>query len=32
MEHYKRLLARHDDLVHVTVEVQGCPDTENAAA
>lgn len=31
-EHYKGLLAHHDDLVHVTVEVHGCPDAETAAA
>jgi Co/Zn/Cd efflux system component len=30
-EHYKRLLAHHDDVVHVTVEVHACPDAENAA-
>lgn len=31
-DHYKRLLAHHDDLVHLTIEVHGCPDTENPAA
>jgi cation diffusion facilitator family transporter len=31
-DHYKRLLAHHDDLVHLTIEVHGCPDTKNAAA
>jgi hypothetical protein len=31
-EHYKRLLARYDDLGHLTVEVRRCPDPEVAAA
>lgn len=31
-EHYKRLLAHHEDLVHVTVEVHACSHTESSAA
>jgi cation diffusion facilitator family transporter len=31
-DHYKRLLARQPDLVHVTVEVHRCPDAESAVA
>ena len=31
-EHYKQLLADQRDLVHVTVEVHGCPDGERAVA
>lgn len=31
-DHYKRLLARQSDLVHVTVEVHRCPDEGIAAA
>jgi cation diffusion facilitator family transporter len=31
-EHYKRLLAGQRDLVHVTVEVNACPDSPSVAA
>jgi len=31
-EHYKRRVAGHRDLAHVTVEVHGCPDGASAAA